>query len=87
MIKADVRIGTGSPDTTAYVYGVYGMIMPVLGKNVKNIHIDLDFENTVYEGEVFFKGHITLFTLLVQAIKVVSDKQLHVFLKQLKREE
>ena len=87
VIKADLRIGTGSPDTTAYIYGIYGMIMPILGKNVKNIHIDLDFENTVYEGEVFLKGRITLFTILVQAVKVALDKQLHVFLKQLKREE
>ncbi|MBO5166442.1 MAG: DUF2953 domain-containing protein [Lachnospiraceae bacterium] len=87
VIKADVRIGTGSPDTTAYIYGIYGMLMPVLGKNVKNINIDLDFENTVYEGEVFLKGRITLFTILVQAVKVLLDKQLHVFLKQLKREE
>lgn len=87
VIKADVRIGTGSPDTTAYIYGIYGMLMPVLGKNVKNINIDLDFENTVYEGEVFFKGRITIFTILVQAVKVLLDKQLHVFLKQLKREE
>lgn len=87
VIKADVRIGTGSPDTTAYIYGIYGMLMPILGKNVKNINIDLDFENTVYEGEVFLKGRITLFTILVQAVKVLLDKQLHVFLKQLKREE
>ena len=87
VIKANVRIGTGSPDTTAYIYGIYGMLMPILGKNVKNINIDLDFENTVYEGEVFLKGRITLFTILVQAVKVLLDKQLHVFLKQLKREE
>ncbi|MBQ9134638.1 MAG: hypothetical protein IJX66_00935 [Lachnospiraceae bacterium] len=87
VIKADVRIGTGSPDTTAYIYGIYGMLMPILGKNVKNINIDLDFENTVYEGEVFLKGRITIFTILVQALKVLLDKQLHVFLKQLKREE
>ena len=86
-IKANVRLGTGSPDTTAYLYGIYGMLQPVLGKNVKNINIDLDFEETVYEGTIFIKGRITLITIAVQAIKILLDKQVQIFINQLKREE
>lgn len=86
-IKANVRIGTGSPDTTAYIYGIYGMLQPVFGKNVKNINIDLDFDEAVYEGTIFLKGRITIFTILVQIIKILLDKQVQIFIKQLKREE
>lgn len=87
VIRADLHIGTGQPDTTAYIYGIYGMVVPVFGKNSKYIRIMPDFENTVYEGTVFFKGKITLFSILVQAGKVLLDRQLYTFLKQLKREE
>lgn len=86
-IKADVRLGTGSPDTTAYIFGIYSMLRPVFGKNVKNIHIDLDFEEAVYEGTVFLKGKITLFTIALQAIRILLDKQVQIFIKQLKRED
>lgn len=86
VIRADLHIGTGQPDTTAYIYGVYGMLMPVFGKNSKHIRITPDFENTVYEGTVFFKGKITIFSVLVQAGKVLLDRQLYTFLKQLKRD-
>lgn len=86
-IKANVRLGTGSPDTTAYIYGIYGMLQPVFGKNVKYINIDLDFDEAVYEGTIFLKGKITIFTIAVQAIKILLDKQVQIFIKQLKREE
>ncbi len=86
-IKANLLLGTGSPDTTAYIFGVYSMLRPVFGKNVKNINIDLDFENTIYEGTLFLKGKITIFSIAVQAIKILLDKQVQIFIKQLKRED
>lgn len=84
VLKADLHIGTGSPDTTGYLCAAYGMLSPVLGNNVK---ITPDFEETVWEGRVFIKGRITLFTILWQALGIVLDKQLRTFIKELKREE
>lgn len=84
VLKADLRLGTGSPDTTGYLCGVYGMLLPVLGKHVA---MTPDFEEAVYEGTFLAKGRITLFTILLQAGKIFFDKQLRVFLKELKREE
>lgn len=84
VLKARLRIGTGSPDTTGYLCGVYGMLSPILGKNVQ---IQPDFEEKVAEGSFFIKGRITIFTILVQILKVLSDKQLRIFFKELKREE
>ncbi|MCH5274275.1 MAG: DUF2953 domain-containing protein [Lachnospiraceae bacterium] len=84
VLKADLHIGTGSPDTTGYLCAVYGMFSPVLGNNVK---ITPDFEEAVWEGRVYIKGRFTIFSILSQAVMFVLDKQLMTFIKALKREE
>lgn len=84
VLKADLHIGTGSPDTTGYLCAAYGMLSPVLGNNVR---ITPDFEETVWEGRVYIKGRITVFTILWQALGIVLDRQLWIFIKELKREE
>lgn len=84
VLKADLHIGTGSPDTTGYLCAIYGMLLPVLGNNVK---MTPDFEETVWEGCIYIKGRITIFTILWQALGIVLDKQLWTFIKELKREE
>jgi len=83
-LKADLLVGTGSPDTTGYVCAIYGMLIPVLGEHVNFV---ADFEETVFEGNVFAKGRITIFTLLVQGLKLLFDKQIRIFINQLKRED
>lgn len=84
VLKASLHIGTGSPDTTGYLCALYGMMLPILGNHVI---LDADFEEAVWEGEFFLKGRITVFTLLRHAVGVLLDKQLRIFVKQLKREE
>ncbi len=84
VLHAQIRIGTGSPDTTGYLCGLYGMLSPILGNNVS---MEADFEKAILEGNVYAKGRITLFTILLQAGKILLDKQLRIFIKQLKREE
>lgn len=84
VLKASLHIGTGSPDTTGYLCALYGMMLPILGNHVI---LDADFEEAVWEGEFFLKGRITVFTLLRHAVGLLLDKQLHIFVKQLKREE
>lgn len=84
VLKADLLIGTGSPDTTGYLCALYGMLLPVFGNNV---NITADFEKAVWEGSVYAKGKITVFTILLQAGKIFFDKQLRIFIRQLKREE
>ncbi len=84
VLKADLHIGTGSPDTTGYLCAVYGMLSPLLGNNV---NLAADFENTVWEGHVDIKGNIVIFTVLWHVLCVVLDKQLRTFVKEMKREE
>lgn len=84
VIKADVQVGTGSPDTTGYLCALYGMLLPVLGNNV---NMEADFEKAVLNGNIYLKGKITIFTLLHQVGRILLDKQLRIFIRQLKREE
>jgi len=72
-LKADVIFGTGSPDTTGYAYGIYGMIMPKLGKQVV---VTPDFNEKILEGQVDAAGYIMVFTLLRHVFAVVFDKRL-----------
>lgn len=83
-LEAELIIGTGSPDTTGYVMALAGMLYPVLGKHV---NIEPDFEKTIFEGRIFFKGRMTLFVFLWQALRIFFDKDLRTVLKKLKRED
>ena len=67
------RVGTGSPDTTGYLYGIYGMILPKLEKG---ICITPDFEQAILEGSFKASGHFTLGCVLFHAIRLLLDKRL-----------
>lgn len=80
-LNADITFGTGSPDTTGYAYGIYGMFSPKLGED---ICITPNFEEQILVGKVHAAGHITVFTLLINVIAVALDKRLHIFIRRLK---
>ena len=80
-LKADILYGTGSPDTTGYVYGGYGMLSAFLGPQ---FIVTPDFEQAVLKGELQFAGHITVWVLLINALKLLLDKKLHLFIKKIK---
>lgn len=84
LLNADLRLGTGSPDTTGYLCALYGILLPALGNHV---NMTPDFEEAVFEGTLHAKGRITLFTILLPAGKILFDKQLRTFVKELKRED
>lgn len=81
-LKAELLYGTGSPDTTGYLFGLYGVLSPSLGKKVS---VTPDFERAVFEGTVDAAGHITAAVLLVNACSVLLDRKLRRFIKKLKR--
>lgn len=83
-LTADIVFGTGSPDTTGYVYGIYGMFSPRLGKD---ICITPDFTETVFEGRVHAKGHLTAAFLLLQIISLLLDKRLRTLIRRLKTKQ
>jgi len=80
-LKSNVTFGTGSPDTTGYVFALYGMLSPRLGKDVC---ITPDFTEQVLEGTFYAKGHITVFTILVNVCALVLDKRLKLLIGRIK---
>lgn len=80
-LRADVRFGTGAPDTTGYVFGIYGILCSYLGKNVI---LTPDFERAVLTGELYAAGHITVFKLLWHFLWIVLDKRLWKLYSKLK---
>ncbi len=67
------HFGTGEPGSTGQMCGYIGMLYPFVGKYVM---IEPDFENKIYEGDFYFKGHITLFALLKVVWVVLFDKDI-----------
>lgn len=80
-IRADVLFGTGAPDTTGYAYGMYCMLSPFLGDKFL---VTPDFERAVLEGNLKVSGHITVFVVLINAVRLLLDKKFHWFISRLK---
>ena len=72
-LEVNARVGTGSPDTTGYLYGIYGMILPTLGKGVC---VTPDFEQAIVEGEFKASGHFTIACVLFHSARLLMDKRL-----------
>ena len=79
-LKADVLFGMDSPDTTGYLFAVYGMLSPHLGKHVQ---VTPDFTQAILEGRVNAAGHIMIFTLLLNVLAVLFDKRLQLLKRRL----
>lgn len=80
-LKAEILFGTGAPDTTGYVYGIYAMLMPMFGPSVL---VTPDFQRAVFEGDFQASGFTTLVVLIWQVLRVVMDKRLKQFMDKLK---
>lgn len=81
-LRADIRFGTGSPDTTGYAFGIYGMFCSWLGKQVV---FTPDFERAVLVGELDAAGHITVFKLLWHGLILVADRRIWKLMDKLER--
>ena len=80
-IRGQILFGTGSPDTTGYACGIYGMLSPFLGGGLA---VEPDFTEAVLDGNIFISGHITLFTIIWNGLKILLDKNLRRFIKKIK---
>lgn len=72
-LQADITVGTGSPDTTGYLYAVYGMLCSYLGKHVI---VTPDFQQAIIEGKLYAAGFTTVFNILWNAFLIIKDKRL-----------
>lgn len=75
-----LNIGTGSPDTTGEILGGIAIFMAFTGMNISVLP---DFENEVFRGEVYLKGRIRLFNILVIGLKTYFNKDLKTMFKKI----
>lgn len=80
--QVECEYGTGSPDSTGYLYGVYGMLISILGEHVC---VRPNFENLVLNGTINASGRITIFTLLLNAFILYRDERLWKLIKKIKQ--
>lgn len=80
-LGAYLLFGTGSPDTTGYAFGIYGMLSSLLGPGVV---VTPDFERAVLEGDFEVSGHVTVAVLIWNGLRVGLDKRLRKLIGKLK---
>ncbi len=81
-LKAKLLVGTGSPDTTGYLLGLYGILSPHI-KKPNYLDLTPDFNRAVLEGSLYAKGHINAFQILKQVLPLVFDKRIRSFRNKL----
>ena len=81
-IAGELLFGTGKPDATGYLYGVYCVVSHGI---MRNIVVTPDFNEKILEGNINISGSITIVRLLIRVIGVVMDKKLRRFVSRLKR--
>ncbi len=74
VVKGNLRIGTGEPDTTGILFGAIGCAYGVGGKSIK-AHIQPDFEEAVLEGRIYTKGYMVLGYLTYLALRVYFGQE------------
>ena len=76
--KGSLTFGTGQPDTTGYLMGIYGMLSPVAGKLLT---VEPDFENRILQAQLWIKGRIFPFMVLHHGLRILLDPDLLKLLK------
>lgn len=74
-------IGFDDPSTTGSLIAFTSMLYALIHKHIQ---VYGDFENKVIDAEGFCKGHISIFVLLVNALKIYLDKNIRKLIKMFK---
>lgn len=72
------HVGFEDPALTGYLMAALGILYPTIGNHIVIVP---DFENEILEVEGKAKGHITFAAVLVQFIRIVSNKHCRKFFK------
>lgn len=70
---ADIEYGMDSPDTTAYIYGIYSVVFV---KKIKKYILRPNFEEKMLEGDLSVGGFFNLIGMVVYVIPIVFSKKL-----------
>lgn len=76
--KGSIAFGTGQPDTTGYLMGIYGMLSPVAGNAIT---VTPDFEHRILQAQLWIRGRIFPFAVLHHGLRILLDPDLLKLLK------
>ena len=82
-IEARVVFGTGMADVTGFIYAVYCVLESYLPEGVSVTPLWIEKH---LEGEYKLRGKIRLFPLIVALIRIVSNQNVRILYKKLRRE-
>ncbi len=82
-LKVDLSYSTGSPDTTANVFGILAMF-PIGYQNRWKIYPDFEADSFYARGTVYLKGKIYAYQIVLAALRLVFDKNCRRFIKKIK---
>ena len=82
-LKGYIRFGGNTPDITGLAMAGYGMVF-CNRRGFRNFTFDADFENPVFEGEIWIKGSILPAFVVWNATILLFDKRLSKIRKVLK---
>ena len=72
VFRGHLVFGTGDPASTGEILGLFAILYAWYGDNIQIVP---DFEGKVFEGKVFMRGKISVFTILLVLIRVfLSDE-------------
>lgn len=80
--RCNIEYGTGSPDTTAYIFGAYSVLFV---KRYKRYIVVPNFEEKMIEGDFEIKGYFNLISIIVKALPIVFSKKLRLTKARLDR--
>ena len=81
-LKVDMSYSTGSPDTTAEVFGILAMF-PIGYQNRWKIYPDFEADSFYARGTIDIKGKIYIYQILFAALRLVLDKNCRRLLKKI----
>ncbi len=80
-LRGRLHFGFDDPATTGKVLGMASILYPIYRGSLK---LEPDFNGAVIDGELYIRGRIRLFNLLLPAAKVKFDKGFNKMLKDIK---
>ncbi len=82
VFRAHLLFGTGNPASTGQILGVFAILYAWYGDGVRIVP---DFERKVLEGDFFFRGGISIFTLLLVYFRMFRSHEWECFKKEYDR--
>lgn len=80
--RCNIEYGMDSPDTTAYIFGVYSLLF---FKKTKRYVVIPNFDQKCLEGDFEIKGYFNFFSILIKALPIILSKKLRLTKARLDR--